>query len=77
MSNSRTQKSTVDSQQEKASKIIGSDITQASKRDQSPRIKNKMKQNTPLWKAELKVSGVHRELGGSLSSVKINTGNLN
>lgn len=70
MSNSGTWKSTVDSQREKESRIIGSGITLALNRDQSPRIKNKHEIKHPIWKTELKVSGVHTKMGERLSSLQ-------
>lgn len=67
MSNSGTWKSTVDSQREKESRITGSDITLASNRDQSSRIKNKDEIKQLISKTVLRVSGVHRERGERLS----------
>jgi len=67
MSNSGTWKSTVDSQREKESRIIGSDITLSSNRDQSSRIKNKDEIKHLILKTELRVPGVHRERGERLS----------
>lgn len=55
----------MDSQREKERRIIGSGITLASNRDQSPRTKNK-DENTPFWKTELKVPEVHRDMGERL-----------